>query len=323
MEPVMNVFRKYPEIVRLEKRLEILSVRQVVATEKIHGTNFRVFFPAGMQSVDEVRFGGRNEEFTSGDGFYGGRPVRWFKDQPGLLQRMFDVFTSHGFSDVTVFGEAFGAGIQKGVCYVTLDQVLFRAFDVMVGDNFVTYDLFVALCDEMKLPRVPEVWRGEPSVAVLDALLEQGSTEAKNNGVVAVRNVAEGVVVRSNPLLRDVFGQWLIIKHKSEKFAEVSKEGPSASANGAPAQAFAERFVVEGRIVNALGRLRDRGVKVENDMADMRALVPEVAADLLKECSSEWQVAMSEGVSDKQVRAAVTKTLGGVYRRMLLARGAA
>ncbi|HEY2509700.1 MAG TPA: hypothetical protein VGI39_02470, partial [Polyangiaceae bacterium] len=72
----MIAFKKYPEIVRLEKRPEILSVRQVVATEKIHGTNFRVFFPAGMKGIDEVRFGGRNEEFE-GDGFYGGRPVRW------------------------------------------------------------------------------------------------------------------------------------------------------------------------------------------------------------------------------------------------------
>jgi Rnl2 family RNA ligase len=315
----MNVFRKYPEIVRLEKRPEILSVRQVVATEKIHGTNFRVFFPAGMTSIAEVRFGGRNEELAEGDGFYGGRPVRWFKDRPALLQRMFDVLSSHGFSDVTVFGEAFGAGIQKGVRYASSDEILFRAFDVMVGDNFVTYDLFVTLCDQMQLPRVPEVWRGEPTLAALDALLEQGSTEAMNNGVVAERNVAEGVVVRSNPLLRDVFGQWLIIKHKSEKFAEVAKERPSPSAGAEPAQAFAETYVVEGRVTNALGRLRDRGVAVENDMADMRALVPEIIADLLKEQSPEWQAAIAAGASDKQVRGAVTKTLGTVYRRMLVA----
>jgi hypothetical protein len=75
-----------------------------------------------------------------------------------------------------------------------------------------------------------------------------------------------------------------------------------------------------GRVVNALGRLRDRGVAVENDMADMRALVPEIVADLLKECAPEWHAAMSAGVSDKQVRGAVTKTLGAVYRRMLIER---
>ena len=315
----MTSFKKYPEIVRLDKRPEILSVRQVVATEKIHGTNFRVFFPAGMKSIAEVRFGGRNEEFE-GDGFYGGRPVRWFKDQPELLQRMSDVLAAHGLNDVTLFGEAFGAGIQKGVRYVSGDEVIFRAFDVMVGENFVTYDLFTALCDEMKLPRVPEIWRGEPSLAAFDALLEQNSAEAVKNGVALERNIAEGVIIRSTPLLRDVFGQWLIIKHKSEKFAEVSSAARPAAPNGASGQAFAETFVVEGRIVNALGRLRDRGVAVEDDMADMRVLVPEIVADLLKECSSEWQTAMNDGATDKQIRGAVTKTLGIVYRRMLVQR---
>ena len=317
----MTIFHKYPELVRLDKRPEILSVRTVVGTEKIHGTNFRVFFPAGMTGISDVRFGGRNEEFADGDaGFYGGRPVRWFKEQPLLLSRLFEVFTSYGFSDVTVFGEAFGAGIQKGVRYAADDGVLFRAFDVMVGENFVTYDLFAKRCEDAGLPRVPEVWRGEPSVAAFDALLEQDSVEATRNGVTVTGNISEGVVIRSNPLLRDVFGQWLIIKHKSEKFAEVAKKGPSTGASVAPAQSFAETFVVAGRVTNALGRLRDRGVRLEDDMADMRVLVPEIVADLLKECSSEWQAAMANGVTDKQVRGAVTKTLGIVYRRMLITR---
>lgn len=205
--------------------------------------------------------------------------------------------------------------------YVPGDDVQFRAFDIMVGDNFVTYDLFVQLCEEAGLPRVPEVWRGEPSVAAFDALLEQDSVLGKENGVSVERNVSEGVVIRATPLLRDVFGQWLIIKHKSEKFAEVAKRGPSANAvDLTPAQSFAETFVVEGRVTNALGRLRDRGVALESDMADMRVLAPELVADILKECGSEWQAAIALGVNDRQIRSAVTKTLGTVYRRMLIAR---
>jgi Rnl2 family RNA ligase len=309
---------------RLEKRPEILSVKEVVATEKIHGSNFRIYFPAEMTTLADVRFGGRNEELTQDDrSFYGGRPVRWFREKPELLQRMVDVLATFKLSDVTVFGEIFGAGIQKGVRYVPDDSILFRAFDIMVGDNFVTYDLFVKVCDAMELPRVPEIWRGAPTIAAFDALLEQDSQEAKNNGVIAERNVSEGVVIRSTPLLRDVFGQWLIIKHKSEKFAEVKVREPGAGADQGDrgrAQAFAETYVVEGRITNALGRLRDRGVALEDDMADMKALVPEIMADLLKECGDEWKAALAAGVADKQIRGAVTKTLGTVYRRMLVAR---
>ncbi len=73
----MTLFHKYPEIAGLEKRPEILAVKEVVATEKLHGTNFRVFFPEGMASVEEVQFGGRNDVFTpeQGQDFYGGRPM--------------------------------------------------------------------------------------------------------------------------------------------------------------------------------------------------------------------------------------------------------
>lgn len=311
---------KYPELVRLEKRPEILAVKQVVATEKIHGTNFRVHFPAGATSIDEVRFGGRNEDFGDGTtSFYGGRPVQWFKSQADLLERMLAVFGSYGFADVTVFGEAFGAGIQKGIRYATDDKVLFRAFDIMVNENFVTYDLFVELCDKAGLPRVPEIWRGEPSLAAFDALLEKTSTEAERNGVVDAANYSEGVVIRSNPLLRDVFGQWLIVKHKSEKFSEVAKADPKrAKADVSMATSFAETFVTRGRIVNALGRLADAGIEIHDDMQDMANLVPAIVKDLQKEAMTEWQAAIASGVTDKQVRSEVTRVLGAVYRRMLL-----
>src|SRR5262245_41362897 len=102
-------FLKYPDVVTVARRPEIFAVKEVVATEKLHGTNFRVWFPAGMTSLGEVRFGGRNEEFAPGDaGFYGGRPVAWFTSRPELLERMWSVFRERGFSDVIVYGEACG-----------------------------------------------------------------------------------------------------------------------------------------------------------------------------------------------------------------------
>jgi Rnl2 family RNA ligase len=257
----MSVFHKYPETVALNKRPEILAVKEVVACEKLHGTNFRVFFPAGMKSIEEVRFGGRNEVYDHSEkNFYNGRPIAWFTSRPELLQSLFDLFCERGYSDVAIYGEACGAGIQKGVRYVAGDEVVFRAFDITIGDNFVTYDLFVELCDAVGLPRVPEVWRGEPSLEAFDALLEKSSIEAQRNGVPLEdgRNVMEGVVIRSNPLLRNVFGEWLIIKHKSEKFEEVSKErrlrsNQKGRENMAPVEEFASTYVTRGRIINAQG----------------------------------------------------------------------
>lgn len=313
----MSTFHKYPDVVTLTKRPEILSVKQVVAAEKLHGTNFRVFFPAGMTGIEDVRFGGRNEVFPPGDaGFYGGRPVRWFRDRPELLERMWDFIRERGWGDVIVYGEACGAGIQKGVRYVEGDEALFRAFDVCVGDNLVTYDLFVEFCEVARLPRVCEVWRGEPSLAAFDALLERPSLEAERNGVRDIRGVMEGVVIRSNPLLRNVFGEWLIIKHKSRAFVESAKPIVSALDRG-PVEAFVRAYVVRGRVVNALGRLRDAGIPVVEDMQDMKYLVPAVAIDLEKECGEEWKALLESGFNDGDLRCTVSRVLSGVYRHML------
>jgi Rnl2 family RNA ligase len=317
-----TTFHKYPELVTLDKRPEILAVKQVVATEKLHGSNFRVLFPAGMASIEDVRFGGRNEAFApEDDGFYGGKAVRWFKSRPELLRRLMEVFASHGFSDVIVYGEICGAGIQKGVRYAPTDEALFRAFDLRVGESFVTYDLFASICDAAGLPRVPELWRGEPSLAAFDALLEKPSTEAERNGVVAEKNLAEGVVIRSNPLLRDVFGSYLIIKHKSVHFTEVAKHAPKpgASPEGREAiEAFTATYVTRGRILNAIGRLRDAGAKIAGGMEDMPKLAPAVVADLHKEEEPAWQAVLHAGADEKQIRGAVTRAVGVVYRRVLL-----
>lgn len=234
---------------------------------------------------------------------------------------MREVFQSYDFSNVTVYGEAFGAGIQKGVRYAAEDVVLFRAFDIRVGESFLSYDLFATICDAAGLVRVPEVWRGEPSLANFDALLEKPSVVGESHGVSDATNTAEGVVIRSNPLLRDVFGQWLIIKHKSAHFSEKAKaRAPRAErpSDDEAVKDFAETWVVPGRVRNALGRLRDAGVKLHRGMDDMPTLVPAIVADLHKECEPEWQALVAAGHSDKAVRGAVTKTLAAVWRRMLL-----
>ena len=317
-----SVFHKYPEIVLLSKRPEILAVKEVIATEKLHGTNFRVYFPDGMSTVDDVQFGGRNEVFRTPEeeqGFYGGRAVKWFRDRPELLEGMQRLFHDRGYSAVTLYGEACGAGIQKGVRYVKENEVLFRAFDIRIGESFVTNDVFVELCEATGLPRVPEVWRGEPSLEAFDALLERPSLEGQRAGIEDPGNLMEGIVIRSNPLLRTVFGEWLIIKHKSEKFEEVARQRirddrPDLS----PVETFARTFVLRGRALNVSGRLRDSGTPLTGGMEDMRLLAPAMVEDLQKECADEWQALLDEGFTDKQVRSAVSRTLASIWRRMLL-----
>ncbi len=317
----VGTFHKYPEIVELDKCPEILTVKEVIATEKLHGTNFRLFFPAQMTSIADVQFGARNDVFKSerqSQKFYSGRPVDWFKHQPDLLERLGNLFRERGYDDAAIYGEICGAGIQKGVRYRQDSDLLFRAFDICLGDNLVTHDLFVDICEATALPYVPEVWRGEPSLAAFDALLEQPSVEGQRNGITDADNRMEGVVIRSNPLLRTADQRWLIIKHKSAAFAEVSKQAIRRQTRDlSPVDAFARTYVLRGRILNATGRLNDAGIPLTNSMADMPHLVEALVEDLHKECEPQWQALREQGFSPQQIQSGVSKTLATVYRRLL------
>lgn len=238
----VRYFQRYPEIALLPRRPEIFAVKEVIATEKLHGSNFRIYFPLGMTSIADVKFGSRETEHgTPGEKFPLGAVVLMFQSKPELLTAMWETLKAYDFPDATVFGEAYGPGIKaKGVRYSEGQEVLFRAFDIMVGENFLTYDLFCEVTDKMGLGRVPEVWRGPPSIEAFDALLEKPSIQAKLNGVADENNLAEGVVIRSNPLLRNVFGEWLIVKHKAKKFSEVAHAPkPVKERTESPADVFA------------------------------------------------------------------------------------
>jgi hypothetical protein len=55
-----------------------------------------------------------------------------------------------------VYGEFCGASIQKGVRYTQGEAMIFRTFDIRLGDNLVTHDLFVEICEATELPSGPE-----------------------------------------------------------------------------------------------------------------------------------------------------------------------
>jgi hypothetical protein len=123
------------------------------------------------------------------------------------------------------------------------------------------------------------------------------------------------VVLRSNPLFRNVFGEWLICKHKSAKFAEVATEALQKVPRGpTPADDFAARYVTEGRIHNCLGHLSDRGIELTNTMKDMPVLLVEVVADLFKECQTEMY---GDWSNEQSIKGSVSKVLGPLYREIL------
>lgn len=321
----MGEFFKYPHIDGLHKVPEIFSCEEIVATEKIHGTNFRVMFPAKTNDCKTVRFGSRNNEIGLGSGFYGDGPINWWlkvlREHWGAFLEAISCHFEDGH-DVIIFGEWFGTGVHGGVSYYDGDAKDFLAFDVMVGGVLVDHDTFAAFCADVRLGAAPLVYRGKPSVDVLNALLEQNSIVAKVNGVTLEKNIAEGVVIRPTKMKKNHHDQWIMAKHKSTGFAEDNKgkRGPvTAKAYAGPHLLLAERYVTRGRLLNALDRAKENGfIIIQNSMADMQVLPTIVFDDVYLDFLSADDLTEEEKHTDhKALKSAVTRQTAIVYKALL------
>ena len=217
----MGTFSKWTDVEGLVRVPEILSlgyVREVVVTEKIHGTSVR------FGVVDDVfRVGGRNEEFdfvTSGSkvgmGFLG-----WLREKSEIVQKLKDLAVELR-QDVIVYGEWHGEGIQKGIKYLPAGRD-FRSFGVRFGEDLQDHDVVVKVSERIGVQTVPVLYRGVPDIEVFDQLRVAPSVVAKENEIDLENNFAEGIVISAIPMQRvgqSVGQSWLIAKHKDPRFAE-------------------------------------------------------------------------------------------------------
>lgn len=320
----MSEFSKYSSIDNLYKCPDWVTWGEIVATEKLHGCNFRIFIPKGFANGDTIKFGSRNNEVQIGSGFYADRPVKWFLNRQSLLNTLVDEALQFN-GDVTIYGEIIGSTVQKGVSYTVDDNgdVTFRAFDVKVGERFLDYNDFVAFCVASNLPRVIELYRGSADVNKVNALLEIDSYEGLRNGVTKSPNITEGVVIKPLVEGKDFRGNRLIAKHKSDGFAEKSegKRGALVPRYDNPCLAVAAMYVTRGRVLNCIEKLESDIIpRAVTDMSAMKYLPAFVYSDV---CCELWDRAYETGETlpdnfdEKGLRSAVTKYVGVVLKGIL------
>lgn len=179
--------------------LEYLKNNDWVFTEKVDGTNIRVMY--SDESV--VRFGGRTDNAQM---------------PTFLLDKLQDRFTPNSmervFPDtelaVCLYGEGFGAKIQKvGSKYIP-DGVDFCLFDVRIGGNFLARENVEDIADKFQIPIAPIVGRGTLQDAV--ALTELGFDSTWGDFM------AEGMVMRPETELLTRAGKRIISKIKFKDF---------------------------------------------------------------------------------------------------------
>lgn len=190
-----GTFRVIPGAWRLEE-FQYLADNPWIVTEKVDGTNIRVIWDGS-----QVIFKGRSDNAQM--------PVFLFEH----LQRTFtpNIMTAaFGDSTTTLYGEGYGARIQKGGGLYIPNGVRFILFDVKIAEWWLQWNNVKAIAAALNIPWVPEL-----GVMPLQAVAELVSTGLQS---LLKDGIAEGVVVRPKIDLTMRNGKRVIAKLKGSDY---------------------------------------------------------------------------------------------------------
>ena len=168
-------------------------------TEKVDGTNIRCIWRDGR-----LTFGGRTDNAQIHADL-----IKWLYENvtPEKFQTLFQA------DDVVIYGEGYGAGIQKGGGDYSPEKK-FIVFDVLINSKWwLNYEAVADVANRMGLDVVPSF--GEMTLEDATELVRVGF---KSRCAVNASKEAEGLVGRPLETLFDKKGHRLITKLKTKDF---------------------------------------------------------------------------------------------------------
>ena len=197
--------KKLMEGVFRNPTIEFLQYCDWVWTEKVDGTNIRVYWDGHT-----VTFGGRTDNaaipaelVTRLNELFGGE----------INAQIFE--QAFGDKEVILFGEGYGRKIQKGGGKYISDGVDFILFDVLIGENYQEREWVEKTAKLFGIKVVPIVGGGSIEDAINYVKKHPDSVIAED------QREMEGIVCRPATELRDRCGNRVIIKIKWEDMKEL------------------------------------------------------------------------------------------------------
>ena len=178
--------------------VEYLANNEWVFTEKIDGTNIRIYWDG-----HNVTFGGRTDRASIPSHLVNKLNEMFLNEE---TEQLFE--QKFGETEVILFGEGYGVKIQNGGDYRS--DVGFILFDVLVGEIYLKRESVEDIAKAFNLEIVPIVLRGTIGEAVDFIKTAPNSTIGKAK--------MEGVVGRPKIEMRDRCGNRLIVKIKCRDF---------------------------------------------------------------------------------------------------------
>lgn len=221
----MTNFLKYPSIENHYQAKFIamfltnyteLKDETFIIMEKIHGANIQIKI-----TKDAYKVGKRNSFMKPTDSFYGLLDFveNNFLDAIKGIQNAWKSFC-YPVESITLYGEYFGKGIQKGVYYGESKYI--RFFDYRINNILQVQRNFLEFAKRFGLPIVPEIAIVQ---GLENALNFNTEFNSKISPEVILDNICEGVVIK--PLYKNYYsseGSLFYIKKKNSKFLEKSKQ---------------------------------------------------------------------------------------------------
>ena len=191
---------------------EMLKDIQWVWTEKIDGTNIRIMFWEGVESV--LKFTGKTD--------YAEIPSHLLEylEKTFSVQKLNSIFKSEPdreFLEVCLYGEGYGYKIQSGGKYFPENpkQVGFILFDIKIGNIWLKREDVIDIGNKLNINIVPIVGQGT---------IDQAVKLVKNGFISKFGDfIAEGLVIRPKHELLDRRGHRIITKIKYKDFKENPK----------------------------------------------------------------------------------------------------
>ena len=207
--PNFHVYYKFPNIKNVVGMF--CEEDEVQITRKIHGTNARYgivkknklsffdkvkkFFKLADEWIDyEFVVGSHNvEKGSESQGFYDTNVWYNVRDKYAIKEQLWSFFKAYkeidGFeTGVTIYGEIYGAGIQKNYEY-GLKDIQYVGFDVSINGKYVSQTECELIHKILNLPHVEILYTGKWSQEIQDKFVF-------NNFIEGTKIPHEGIVIK-------------------------------------------------------------------------------------------------------------------------------
>ena len=189
------------------RRPEFLTPKEWIVTEKIDGMNIRISLESQHQYEDGigtdvwvVKYYGRNENSQF-------PPLMLEHLQKTFtLEKMQALWRDDDKYQIVLYGEGYGAGIQKGGGYNK--EKTFRLFDVLIGDVWLSRENVEDVAKQLDIKCAPNLNKAyNVGLLIIIKFVRLGieSVVAEEEG--DKKNIAEGIVAQTGVPLFNSRGQ--------------------------------------------------------------------------------------------------------------------